>query len=292
MLRSTNPPQPLTHTRKRASAFTPGNIIHYLAAIMIVTGMGFPLIWMIYSSLKTNREIFANPFALPKNPQFSQFAEAWTEGNLAQFYLNSILVTALSVLLIISLSSLAAYAFARLEFRGRDALYYVFLIGLMLPPQVVVIPLFVLLRDFGMLNSYWALVLPYSGWSLSMSVYLLRSFFLTLPVELEDAAKIDGASVFERFFLVMLPLIRPALLTVMILNIVNLWNELMFALLFIQDDAKRTLPAGLLSFYGYHMVDYRLVFSALTMVTLPVLFLYFVFQRQVIAGLTVTSTER
>ena len=174
----------------------------------------FPLLWMVLSSLKTNREIFRSPFGLPTAPHFEQFAEAWVEGGLGRFYLNSTFVTLAAVALVVALASLAAYAFARLRFKGRDALYYTFLIGLMLPPQVVVIPLFVMLRDMGLLNTYWALIFPYAGWSLSLTIYLLRTVFLTLPDELEDAAKMDGANLFQRFFRVMLPLVRPALVTV------------------------------------------------------------------------------
>lgn len=295
MLRSTEAPSsralPIRRSRRLRPGALLGVLVHYLVVLAIVVGMAFPLLWMVYSSLKTNREIFRSPFGLPTDPHFAQFAEAWVQGGLGRFYLNSTFVVFASVLLIVSLSSLAAYAFARLRFRGRDAIYYTFLIGLMLPPQVVVIPLFVMLRDLQLLNTYWALILPYAGWSLSLTIYLLRSFFLTLPNELEDASKMDGANVYQRFYLVMLPLVRPALVTVTILNVVNLWNELMFALLFIQDDAKRTLPAGLLAFYGYHNVDYRLVFSALTLATLPILFVYFFFQRQVIEGLTVGSVD-
>jgi raffinose/stachyose/melibiose transport system permease protein len=276
----------------KKSSFSPATVFHYWVVITVVTAFGFPLFWMVYSSFKTNREIFAKPFGFPKVLHFEHFAEAWTEGGLGRFYVNSLFVTMVSVAIIVVFSSLAAYAFARLQFRGRDVLYYTFLIGLMLPPQVVIIPLFVLLRELNMLNTYWALILPYSSWSLSLSIYLLKSFYLTLPSELEDAAKIDGASLFQIFRLVMLPLIRPALVTVIVLNVVGLWNELIFALLFIQDQTKRTLPAGMLSFYGYHTVDYRLVFSALTLATIPILILYFFFQKQVIDGLTVGSIER
>jgi raffinose/stachyose/melibiose transport system permease protein len=247
---------------------------------------------MIYSSLKTNREISRNTLALPKELRWQHFIEAWTEGNLGRLYINSLLVTGISVAIIVILSSLAGYAFARLKFRGRDFLYYTFLIGLLLPSQVVIIPLFVLLRDLHLLNTWWALILPYSGWSLALTIYLLKSFYLTLPQELEDAAKIDGASLFQVFRLVMLPLIRPAIITMIILNAVGLWNELLFALLFIRDDALRTLPAGILVFYGYHNVDYRLVFAALSISTVPILIVYFFFQRQVIEGLTVGSIER
>lgn len=267
-------------------------ILHYWVVSMIVIGMGFPLIWMLYSSLKTNREISRSILALPKAFRWQHFVEAWIQGDLGRLYINSFIVTGSSVLIVVLFSSLAAYAFARLTFPGRDVLYYLFLIGLLLPSQTVIIPLFVLLRDLNLLNTWWALILPYSSWSLALSIYLLKAFYLTLPQELEDAAKIDGASMFQVFYLVMLPLVRPAMVTIIILNLVGLWNELLFSLLFIRDDALRTLPSGLLSFYGYHNVDYRLVFSALSISTVPVLILYFFFQKQVIAGLTVGSMER
>jgi raffinose/stachyose/melibiose transport system permease protein len=272
--------------------FTPATLLHYWVVVTITIGMGFPLVWMVYSSLKTNREISRNTLALPKELRWQHFIEAWTEGNLGRLYINSLLVTGISVAIIVILSSLAGYAFARLKFRGRDFLYYMFLIGLLLPSQVVIIPLFVLLRDLHLLNTWWALILPYSGWSLALTIYLLKSFYLTLPQELEDAAKIDGASLFQVFRLVMLPLIHPAIITMIILNAVGLWNELLFALLFIRDDDLRTLPAGILVFYGYHNVDYRLVFAALSISTVPILIVYFFFQRQVIEGLTVGSIER
>jgi ABC-type glycerol-3-phosphate transport system permease component len=269
----------------------PAAILHVWVVITVVAGMAFPLAWMLYSSLKTNAEIFAQPFGLPSAPQWTNWLEAWRVGDLGRLYLNSLLVTGSAVLIVVSLAALAAYAFARLRFPGRDALFYVFLIGLLLPPQTVVIPLFTLLRDLGLLNTYWALILPYASWPMALTVYLLRSFYRTLPGELEDAARIDGAGMWQTFFHVMLPLVRPALVTMVILNAVNLWNELLFALLFIRDEALRTLPAGLLAFYGYHSVDYKLVFAALSIATVPILIVYFIFQRQIIAGLTVGSLD-
>lgn len=269
----------------------PAGILHLWVVVTVVAGMAFPLAWMVYSGLKTNAEIFAHPFGLPATLQWSNLIEAWNVGGLGRLYLNSLLVTGTAVVIVVALSSLAAYAFARLEFPFRDALFYVFLVGLLLPAQTVVIPLFVLLRDLGLLNTYWALILPYGSWPLALTIYLMRSFYRTLPREVEDAAHIDGASLFQTFWHVMLPLVRPAIVTMAILNAVNLWNELLFALLFIRDDALRTLPAGLLAFYGYHSVDYKLVFAALSIATIPILIVYFVFQRQIIAGLTVGSLD-
>jgi hypothetical protein len=141
------------------------------------------------------------------------------------------------------------------------------------------------------LNTYWALILPYTSWPLALTIYLLRSYYLTLERELEDAARIDGANLFQTYAFVMFPLVRPALATVVILNLVNLWNELLFAMLFIQNEQLRTLPAGLLAFSGYYLVDYRLVFAALSITTVPILVVYFVFQRHVIAGLTTGALD-
>ncbi len=275
----------------RARRATPATILHYWVAITVVAGMAFPLVWMLYSSLKTNQEIALTPLALPAAFRWQHYVEAWQLGNLGRLYLNSLLVTGVSVTALVMIASLAAYAFARLRFRGRDALFYLLLIGLLLPAQVVIIPLFFLLRDMGLLNTYWALILPYTSWPLALTIYLLRSYYLTLERELEDAARIDGAGLFQTYVFVMFPLVRPALATVVILNLVNLWNELLFALLFIQDEQLRTLPAGLLAFSGYYIVDYRLVFAALSITTVPILVVYFLFQRQVIAGLTTGALD-
>lgn len=266
-------------------------VLHYWVAITVVVGMAFPLVWMLYSGFKTNQEIATAPLALPAVWRWSHFAEAWQLGNLGRLYLNSLLVTGVSVTALVMIASLAAYAFARLRFRGRDALFYLLLIGLLLPAQVVIIPLFFLLRDLNILNTYWALILPYTSWPLALTIYLLRSYYLTLEGELEDAARIDGANLFQTYAFVMFPLVRPALATVVILNLVNLWNELLFAMLFIQNEQLRTLPAGLLAFSGYYLIDYRLVFAALSITTVPILVVYFVFQRHVIAGLTTGALD-
>ncbi len=253
--------------------------------------MAYPLIWMVYSALKSNREIYADPFSLPQVPDWGNYVEAWVQGGLGRLYLNSIFVVTISVAVVVLLACLAAFAFARLHFPGRDLLFYTFLIGLLLPPQTVVIPLFVLLRDMGILNTYLALILPYSSWPLALTVYLMRSYYLTLPGELEESATIDGATLYQTFGRIMFPLVKPAVVTMVVLNTVNLWNELLFALLFIRSEALRTLPAGLLKFYGFHSIDYRLVFAALAIATIPILIVYFFFQRKVIEGLTVGAID-
>ena len=258
---------------------------------VVVAGMCFPAIWMIYSSLKTNREIFRTPYALPETWQWQNLAKAWEDGGLGDLYLNSIIVTVAAVTLCACAATLAAYAFARLEFPGRRVLYRVFLIGLLLPPPAVAIALFTQLRDMGLLNTLWALIFANAAWSLSITLYLMTGYFRTLKREMEEAARLEGADAFRVFWYVILPMVKPAVITTAILNTINIWNELMFALLFISDDARRTLPAGIVRFSGFHSTNYALVFAALTITTVPIMIFYFVSQRHVIRGLTAARVD-
>lgn len=266
-------------------------IFIYAVALIMVVLMAYPLIWMIYSSFKTNREIFLFPFSLPNKMRLDNWMQAWRMGNLGRYFINSIFVTSISVLLIAFLSSMAGYAFARLRFKGREFLFYTFLLGLILPVQIVVIPLFAFLNKVRLLNTYFALILPYITWGLPLSIYIFRSFFLTLPGDIADAAKIDGCSLFGLYWRIMLPLIRPALVTIAILQSINVWNEFLLALLFIYEDELKTIPVGLLAFYGYHNINYKLIFSALSITTIPVLIVYFIFQKQIVSGLTTGALD-
>ena len=257
----------------------------------IVLVMFYPTVWMVYSAFKSNREIFKTPFALPSEWRWGNLVEAWQVGGLGTLYLNSILITTVAVALCVLFATGAAFAFTRLEFPGRQGCYRALLIGLLLPPPSVAIALFTQLRDMHLLNTPWALILPGAAWSLSLTVFLMRSYFNSMRPDMEEAARLDGASTLQIFWLISVPMVWPAMLTMIVLNTINIWNELLFALLFITDDAQRTLPVGLVRFSGYHSTDYALVFSALTITTLPILILYFILQKHVIAGLTATAMD-
>lgn len=261
------------------------------AAGAIVAAMFYPTVWMVLSAFKSDREIFRDPFGLPDIWRVENFAEAWTQGGLGGLYLNSVVVTTVATALCVFAATAAAFAFARLEFPGRDALYRLFLIGLLLPPPAVAIQLFTTLGSLGLLNTLAALILPSAAWQLALTIFVMRSYFLSLRPDMEEAARLDGASLWQVFRHVSMPMVGPAMLTVTVLNVINVWNELLFALLFISDEEKRTLPAGLVRFYGFHSTDYALVFAALTISTLPVLALYFILQRQVVAGLTAIAMD-
>ncbi len=258
---------------------------------MIVAAVFYPTVWMVLSAFKSNREIFRDPFGLPDEWRWSNFAEAWNEAGLGGLYLNSLIVTAAAVTLSVVCATAAAFAFTRTEFPGRRWLYRLLLVGLLLPPPVVAIPLFGILRDLGLLNTLWALILPGAAWSLSLTVFVMVGYFRSIRPDMEEAALLEGASTFRIFRDISLPIVWPSMLTMAIVNTISIWNELMFALLFITDEDKRTLPVGLIRFFGRYSTDYAMVFAALTITTLPILMLYFLLQRQVIAGLSATAMD-
>jgi raffinose/stachyose/melibiose transport system permease protein len=268
-----------------------GEWVQLAVALLLVFVMFYPTIWMVLSALKTDREIFRQPFALPASWRWENFLEAWEVGGLGNLYFNSIFVTTVAVTLCVGCATAAAFAFSRLEFPGRRIAYRTLLLGLLLPPPTVALPLFTQLRDMGLLNTPWALILPGAAWSLSLTVFLMRAYFNNVRPDMEEAARIDGANTWQIFWRISVPTVWPAMLTMIVLNTINIWNELLFALLFIVDEDKRTLPVGLVRFYGYHSTDYALVFAALTITTVPILVLYFILQRHVIAGLTATAMD-
>jgi ABC-type glycerol-3-phosphate transport system permease component len=270
---------------------TPGEWLQLLVGGAIVSAMFYPAVWMVLSSFKTNREMFKNPFGLPRDWLWSNFSAAWDKGGLGGLYLNSIIVTASAVTLTVCVATAAAFAFSRLAFPGRRWLFRLLLIGLLLPPPVVAIPLFAILRDMGLLNTLWALILSGSAWSLSLTIFIMHGYFNAIRPDMEEAAMLEGASIWQIFRDISVPMVWPSMLTLAIVNTINIWNELMFALLFVVDDEKRTLPVGLIRFFGRYSTDYAMVFAALTISTLPILALYFLLQRHVIAGLSATAMD-
>jgi raffinose/stachyose/melibiose transport system permease protein len=258
----------------------------YLALIGYGFSVLYPMFLMVISSFKSTREIFRSPFTLPENWQFENYITAWNQGNFSTYFGNSVFVTVTSVVLVLLLGSLAAYPLGRYKFRGKQALMMYFLAGLMLPIRLGILPLFFLMRTLNLLNTPWSLIFLYTASGMPFTIFILSNFFETLPRELEEAARIDGASELRIYWQVMLPLVRPALATVAIFNFIPWWNDFFFPLIFIRAERYRTLPLGLFSFFGERQNDWALLFSGLTITALPLLVLYLFASKQIISGLT------
>jgi len=253
--------------------------------------VSYPLFLMVITAFKTTREIFFAPFALPSKWSLANFAVVWQRAEFPVYMKNSLLVTGTSVTLIACIASLAAYALARYRFRGNAALYVYFLAGLMVPIRLGVLPLFLLMRDLGLLDTHYSLVLTYVASGMPMSVFILTGFFRALPQELEFAARIDGCTEFQVFYRVMLPLVRPALATVMLINFVPLWNDFFFPLIFLRSDSLKTIPLGMTVFFGQYETDWGVVFAGMLLASVPLLVLYLLMSQQFIKGLTAGAVK-
>ena len=248
--------------------------------------MLLPLLIMALWAFKTTGEIFGAPFALPSRLNLGNFSTI-LEGTRFFTYLgNSLLITGASIAAIVTLGTMAAYGVSRYQFPGSGFILLFFLAGMMLPLKLAVIPLFIELRDFGLLDTRLGLICIYTAMGLPSTVFILASFFRTLPIELEQAARIDGASEARTMWSIMLPLARPAIVIAAIHNAVPIWNDFFFPLVFIQSDGKRTLPQALTAFIGEYTTDWGVLFAGLTLATLPIVAIYIVLSKQFINGMT------
>jgi len=245
-----------------------------------------PGAYMLSMSFMDNPQLFAGRVvAWPLHPE--NYPHAWVASDIGRLYWNSIYVSTASMVVTVAISALAGYGLGRIRFAGRGVIYGLILVGLTIPVQIALIPLFINLRSLGILNTHLALIGPYTGFGLAFGTYIMKGFFEGLPRELEEAARLDGAGEFRIFALVMLPLTRPALATIAIFLFLQNWNEFLFALTFITEGRMRTLPTGIYAllsseFYG----NYPILAASLVLFSVPVLVLYFLFQRQFIEGLT------
>lgn len=259
-------------------------VVLYPIFLLLAAVILYPLVWMIYSSFKGNADIFADVFALPSGLFVDNYVTVFTEGEMDRYFRNSLVVSVLSVAGLLLFSSLAAYAFASFEFRGKTPLFLVLLLGLMVPPQALIISGFKLMSILRLLDTYWALIFTYFGWT-SFGILVLRNFFQSVPGEIKDAARVDGAGHWAMFSQIMLPLARPSLSTVAIFYFMWVWNEFIYPLVYMQSPEKYTIPLGVLFFNSRYTVEWGLQMAALATATIVPLIVYYVFQKQFIRGI-------
>jgi ABC-type glycerol-3-phosphate transport system permease component len=252
--------------------------------LLLLATVVFPFYWMVVTSLKSLEEYAANPFGIPKQPILGNLVEAWEIGNFLRLYANSLLITVVSVAGIVSFCGAAGYAFAHFEIRGKALLFLYFLAGMMIPPQVILIPAFKMMSLMGLVNTYYSVILTYFAW-VPFAIYFFRAYFAGIPRELIEAARIDGASEFSIFFRVMLPLARPAFVTVAIIYFVWIFNDFMWPLVYLNSTEVRTVTLGMMNFQGQYSSATTLKTAALMLATLPPVIVFLIFRKQIQGGL-------
>ncbi|MBU0503779.1 MAG: carbohydrate ABC transporter permease [Candidatus Omnitrophica bacterium] len=262
------------------------NLLIHLFLLSVVLTCLYPLLWMVLASFKTQETIFSDIWLIPRQFHFENYVFAWKEGGFGRNFLNSIFYTTSVVVGIVLVSSLAAYAFARMRFPGRNVLFIIFMAAIMIPIPGSFVALYVLLNKLHLRNTSLGYILCMINVGLSTSIYLLKTFFDKMPQEFEDAARIDGCSKIGLWWHVALPLAKPALAVVVVFNALNVWNEYILALIIFDSRKLMPLQVALKSFQGEFVTNYPLLMAGLTITAIPIIIVYLLMQKYIIKGVT------
>ncbi|MEE3481711.1 MAG: carbohydrate ABC transporter permease [Lachnospiraceae bacterium] len=273
------------HSINRRAA-SPSSVIKYTVLTMLALIYVLPLLWILMVSLKTNAEIFSNPFGFPEVLQLGNYFFAWNQGMLGTALKNSFIICFVTLFFSLFIGSMAAFGIARMRWKLSGPTFVYFLIGMMVPVHCVLIPLFVTFSKLHLTNSYIGLIIPYITFALPMIIFILTNFYKGIPGELFDAACIDGCSIYKAYFSIALPLAKTGLMVTGMMTFVNTWNELLVAMVFISDPAKKTLPVTLTYFVGPYATNYSQMFAAIVISVIPTIIVYCAFSNQIVDGLT------
>lgn len=262
-------------------------LLKVLIVLFLLVEM-YPVIWMFAAALKSPADMASLPaYALPSKLYFDNFSSAWTTGRINIFFKNSLITTVISLFFIVFFSSTASFALTKMKWRGQRLVLMFFLAGIMVPVTIVLLPLFQIYLKLGLLNTYWSLIITYTGFGLALSIFLISSYMQSLPDDILEAAFIDGCSLYSLFFRIVVPLIKNALVTVIIIQFFFRWNDLIFSMTFISKTTMKTIQTGLMYFSDeYGSRNWGAIFAAISIGVTPTLLLYILLNKFVIEGMT------
>lgn len=267
-----------------------GSASIYTILIVYFIIIAYPLFWMVVNSFKTTEEIYANSWALPQAWLFSNYVHAWNTG-ISAYFLNSLIITVSTCLLTVFLSALGAYGLSRFEFKGKNILLIICMGGMMLSPQVSLVPLYKLIQLLGIHDTYLALILPYVAYRIPITLILIRAAFLEVPKDLEESAFLDGCNTWRILTKIFIPMNLPILLTAIVLTAYFTWNEFMFALIFVDSESLKTIPAGLMQFRDALQTNWGVLLAGLMISALPIIILFLFMQKYFVRGLSSGSLK-
>ncbi|MEK8130360.1 carbohydrate ABC transporter permease [Paenibacillus filicis] len=282
--------QPAIRVRRSRFSFAKAIVLVFLS-VLVVTQL-YPLLWLALYSLKTNEEILSGAFfALPASPQWKNFTDAIQAGNYFQYLKNSLFVTIVSMAGVLLLSTLASFAISRFKWKYGQAVMLIFLIGMMIPMQATLLPLMLIFKNLGILNTHASIILPYMAFQTPVAIFIMSGFMKSIPAEIEESAIMDGASVGRIFFNIILPVSVPPMMTVSILTFINIWNEYILASTFISSERLKTLPFGVNSFVSQYSVNYGAIGAFLVLGALPVIIVYFLLADKITKGMVAGAVK-
>lgn len=270
--------------------FGPGEVICLIILVIMALLILYPLFWILMSSFKDYQSIYGDVWGLPQVWHVENYVNAWNKG-ISQYFVNSIIVTLATLVGVVFIASFAAFGVCQLKGKLGNVIFLFCLCGLLLAPQVCVLPLFMLLKALNLKNTLWAMILPYIAFRLPVSIMMLRAFFVGISKELEEAAIIDGASLFQIYTHIYLPLSKPIISTVTIMTAYYAWNEFMFATIFVDSSKLRTIPVGLMVFRDGLMTDWGVVMAGMVISCVPILILFLLMQKSFVRGMTAGAVK-
>ena len=281
-------PSPKLRRRHRVRSAVLFTLAALIGLVIVV-----PIYFGVIGGFKDNAQLSNTPLALPSPWNFSNYADVLTSGDFWRQVFNSVFVAFFTALITVMAGAMAAYVFARFAFRGRELLFMYFAAGLMFPAAVAILPLFVLLRQFNLLNSPWGVILPQAAFALPLTIIILRTFFRSIPPEIEESATLDGCSTFGIFWRIMLPMARPALSVVSVLALVTSWNNFLLPLVVLtRNQDWWTLPLGVMKFQGQWAAETALILAYVMLAMVPALLFFFIAERQIVAGIAPSSGSK
>lgn len=265
--------------------------VHIFLIVFVIVDLA-PVVWLLLSSVKTNEDIAKAPWGWPESFHWENFVNAWKVAKLGTYFTNSVVITVAASVLTILLAAMAAYAVSRYRFRTGNRFFYgLFLLGLIVPVNALLIPLYLLVNDLHLYGTRGSLIITYTAFQMAISFFIIESFMRSIPNEIEEAGIMDGCGSFQLFFRVMLPMTRPALATVFILNLLQNWNEFILALLFSSGESIRTIPVGMANFSSQYQVDYATMAAGVLITILPVILAFIVLRNQIMEGMTAGAVK-
>jgi len=269
-----------------------GRGVLYIVLIAVAIVQVLPLVWLLLFSLKNNQEIFnLPPLALPERFRWENYANVWSRGKIDVYFFNSVMVTALSVLLTVLLASFVTFALTRMNWKWRAPVLGLFMVGYMIPIHSSLIPLFVLFRNIRLIDNPLSLILSYTAFNLPITIMIMLGFYYALPREIEEAAVMDGCSVHRLFFQIILPMTASVMVTAAIINMIYNWNEFVFVNTFISSDTRKTLTVGVQNFVGQYSTDWGAIGATLMISIIPVLLAYFIMSNRIVEGIAAGSVK-
>lgn len=269
----------------------PGMIIKYVLLSSFAVCCLYPIIWLFLNSFKDNRELFSNPWGLPAGLHFENYIRAITKGNIGRSFINSTIITVIAVAVAVLLGSMVSYGIARLRFRQAGMVKSLFLVGMSIPAYAAIVPMFSMFNKMHLLDTYASVIIAQIVFAFPITVFILEGFFSTIPGELEEAAIIDGCSVTGGYFRIIMPIAKPSVVTVAVIDFINIWNDLLFPQIFLSSEKKMPLTVALTSFADLDSVDYTGMLAAVVLTIIPTIVVYIILHEQIMDGMTAGAVK-